>query len=218
MRIVVHRLGRGANPSCISKIKPRAKPAAVVTSANPLLQGNAQPDHWLFAQYAGCNVDAAVRKAAGPDLETAVKPLTCPVGSAVSTFSFDLKTFDFIVHTCTPKRGTNRWRSLLSSAVSSTVAVAIEHGAKSLVLPALGCGVQQLSPREAAPIILNAAVETARRDTAEGVAKDEDKRRHFQLDYLEIAVWDRDTLISAFCNAAGELVAVERGRATLCVV
>ena len=86
MRIIVRRLGKKRAARCVTAVMPWRRPAALVTSTNPTMEGNAQPDHWHFSKYDGHNVDGAVREAAGPGLVEVARGLNCPVGSAVVTW------------------------------------------------------------------------------------------------------------------------------------
>jgi O-acetyl-ADP-ribose deacetylase (regulator of RNase III) len=103
---------------------------ALITSANDSLVGNGQPTYWRFVSRV--NVDGALRKLAGPELEQAclaIEPLPatlssgirrdltrwtsgvkhgpskvvrCPAGAAVSTPAFGAVLADHVVHAVVP--------------------------------------------------------------------------------------------------------------------
>jgi len=139
-----------------SFLKP---PIAIVTSANPKLNGNAQPNHWLFRQYEGTNVDPHIRKAAGQELMheigcmKSIDGIRCPVGNAISSSAYDLRpNYDLLIHTVTPRMGMKNWKSLLLQCYAQSIQIARNKGMRSIAFPALGCGVHQLPPESVAPI------------------------------------------------------------------
>lgn len=105
---------------------------AIVNAANCSLAG-------------GGGVDGAIHRRGGPAImeETARRyPQGCPTGSAVITSAGNLQA-RFVVHAVGPVwRGGQAGESqLLQSAYRRACQLASEHGAASIALPALSCGV-----------------------------------------------------------------------------
>ncbi|MEJ5866835.1 macro domain-containing protein [Pseudokineococcus sp. 5B2Z-1] len=114
---------------------------AVVTAANQALKG-------------GGGVDAAVHRAAGPELVRASRALApCPTGSAAVTPAFDLAPVRWVVHAVGPRyRGRPQDAELLASAYTSSLARADEVGARSLAFPSISTGVYGYPDEEAARV------------------------------------------------------------------
>lgn len=120
---------------------------AVVTAANSELRG-------------GGGVDAAVHRAAGPELLAACRAIGgCAVGDAVATPGFRLRA-RWVVHAVGPvwQGGTAGEAELLASAYRRSLEVAAEVGARSVAFPAISTGVYGYPRDEAAEI----AVRTVR--------------------------------------------------------
>ncbi|KAJ1618693.1 hypothetical protein T492DRAFT_445867 [Pavlovales sp. CCMP2436] len=146
----------------------RARPAALVTSANPHLSGEASPSYW---QFAGRNsADGAIRLAAGPLLEAELqqihgRPLT--PGSAIAT-SAGLLEAEMLVHAIAPDRlygaapgsGTNPLAQL-RSCYESALQLADEAGMQSITFPPIGCGVRGWPPALSAKAAIQAFEERA---------------------------------------------------------
>ena len=112
---------------------------AVVTAANEGLRG-------------GGGVDAAVHRAAGPELLRACRPLApCPAGSAVVTPAFDLAPVRWVVHAVGPIwSGSAVDEQRLRSAYLAALARADEVGARSVAFPSISTGVYGYPVAEAA--------------------------------------------------------------------
>lgn len=109
---------------------------AIVNAANPMLLG-------------GGGVDGAIHAAAGPDLLAAcraipeVRPgVRCPTGQARITPGFGLMA-RFVIHTVGPvfQDGQQGEGELLASCYRQSLALAREHGVRSIAFPAIGTGV-----------------------------------------------------------------------------
>jgi O-acetyl-ADP-ribose deacetylase (regulator of RNase III) len=108
---------------------------AIVNAANERLLG-------------GGGVDGAIHRAAGPELLQAcravpeVRPgVRCPTGEARLTPGFRLPA-RFVIHTVGPVwRGGHRAEDeLLASCYRSALALAAEHGMRTIAFPAISCG------------------------------------------------------------------------------
>jgi len=120
---------------------------AIVTAANSSLAG-------------GGGVDGAIHRAAGPELYAACQKIGgCPTGEARITPGFKLKA-PWVIHAVGPiwRGGMENEAALLASAYSTSLALAHEHGCRSIALPAISCGVYGYPVPEAIKI----AIETVR--------------------------------------------------------
>jgi O-acetyl-ADP-ribose deacetylase len=97
----------------------------------------------------GGGVDGAIHTAAGPELLRAcravpeVRPgVRCPTGEARITPGFRLRA-RFVIHTVGPvwHGGNHGEHELLASSYQKSLALAVEHGAKSIAFPAISTGV-----------------------------------------------------------------------------
>jgi O-acetyl-ADP-ribose deacetylase len=109
---------------------------AIVNAANRLMLG-------------GLGVDGAIHAAAGPELLGAclaipeVEPgIRCPTGEARITPGFRLPA-RYVIHTVGPvwHGGGVREPELLASCYQSTLALARQHGCRTVAFPAISCGV-----------------------------------------------------------------------------
>ncbi len=133
----------------------RQETAAVVTAANSRLAG-------------GGGVDAAVHKAAGPELLRACRGIyreqgECLPGNAVLTPAFRLNA-RFVIHAVGPvwpldapatERG-NELKETLYLAYQNSLKLAFEKGCKSIAFPCISTGIYHFPKRLAAPIALAA--------------------------------------------------------------
>lgn len=109
---------------------------AIVNAANERMLG-------------GGGVDGAIHRAAGPALLAAcrevpeVRPgVRCPTGESRITPGFDLPA-RFVIHTVGPiyHDGTRGESDLLASCYATSLALAHDHGLRSIAYPAISCGV-----------------------------------------------------------------------------
>jgi O-acetyl-ADP-ribose deacetylase (regulator of RNase III) len=120
---------------------------AIVNAANERMLG-------------GGGVDGAIHRAAGPELRAAcervaeVRPdVRCPTGEARITPGFRLAA-KWVIHTVGPVYRGAESRAALASAYRASLALAREHGARTVAFPAISCGVYGYPMREAADVAL----------------------------------------------------------------
>jgi O-acetyl-ADP-ribose deacetylase (regulator of RNase III) len=121
---------------------------AIVNAANETLLG-------------GGGVDGAIHRAAGPELLAECRRLGgCPTGEARITGGHRLPA-RHVIHTVGPvyRGGQHGEAQRLASAHRSSLALAAQHGLRSLAFPAISCGVYGYPPELAAAIALATVAE-----------------------------------------------------------
>lgn len=114
--------------------------------------------------WGGGGVDGAIHDAAGERLDEACAEIRrarggCPVGQAVLTPGFNLPA-RHIIHTVGPvwHGGTRGEPELLASCYTRSLALAEEHGLRSLAFPAISTGVYGYPPEAACAVAWTAVL------------------------------------------------------------
>lgn len=122
---------------------------AIVNAANSRLAG-------------GGGVDGAIHRRGGPDImaETRAKYADgCPTGSAVITGAGHLPA-RYVIHAVGPvwAGGARGEAELLAAAYRRCLELAVEHGCRSIALPALSAGAYRYPIDQAARVALASAI------------------------------------------------------------
>ncbi len=118
--------------------------------------------HWDLA--GGQGTDGSIHHKAGPRLLAASRLLGgCAIGDAVITEGFDLPA-KHVIHAVGPvwERGELNEAYYLDSAYRRSLALAVDHGCKSVSFPSISTGAFCYPMRLAAPIAMAAIVDFLR--------------------------------------------------------
>ena len=126
---------------------------AVVNAANSGLAG-------------GGGVDGAIHRRGGPEImrdTDARYPEGCPTGSAVISTSGKLPA-KYVIHAVGPvwSGGQRGEAGLLAGAYRRSLELAVEHGCRSIALPALSTGAYRFPMDQAARIAVSTAIDFLR--------------------------------------------------------
>lgn len=119
------------------------------------------------ALLAGGGVCGAIHRAAGPALQQAcnrvkeVDGVRCPTGEARITTAGNLPA-RYVIHAVGPRYGIDpQPHALLASAYHHSYTLALEHGCRSVAVPAISCGIFGYPLDEAARIAITTSLEPA---------------------------------------------------------
>jgi O-acetyl-ADP-ribose deacetylase (regulator of RNase III) len=116
----------------------------------------------------GGGVDGAIHRAAGPELQEELNRIGgCPTGQAVITKAYRLKA-KRIIHAVGPvwHGGKQGEAELLASCYRTALALAVEHGLKTVAFPAISTGIYGYPLAEAASVAVTTVADMLDRHAA----------------------------------------------------
>ena len=140
---------------------PALDPVRIVTADITTLDVDAIVNAANERMLGGGGVDAAIHRAAGPELKRAcrnvdeVRPgVRCPTGESRITPGFELPA-RHVIHTVGPvwHGGESGEPELLASCYRSALELGREHGVRTIAFPAISCGVYGYPPDRAASVV-----------------------------------------------------------------
>lgn len=154
---------------------------AIVNAANSQLAG-------------GGGVDGAIHRRGGPEImrdTDARYPQGCPTGSAVISTAGKLPA-KFVIHAVGPvwSGGQRGEPELLAGACRRSLELALEHGCRSIALPALSTGAYRYPMDQAAGVALSTAIDFL--------------KQHGQPELVRFVLFDA-AAYGAFATALAEL-------------
>ena len=154
----------------------KMKTDAIVNAANTSLLG-------------GGGVDGAIHRAAGPELLAECETLNgCRTGEAKITKGYKLKA-KYVIHTPGPIWRGGKWgeAELLANCYKNCLALAKEHGVKTIAFPSISTGVYRFPVDQAAKIAVGEILNGLNNDDAieqVTIVCFDDKTKEFYLDAL----------------------------------
>ncbi len=115
--------------------------------------------HWRLNKGAG--TDGTIHSKGGPRIYEECRRIGgCPIGDAVITTGGNLKA-RYVIHAVGPvwRGGDEHEPELLASAYRRSLAVAVEHGLRSISFPSISTGAFCYPIRLAAPVALKAILD-----------------------------------------------------------
>ncbi|TKB47051.1 macro domain-containing protein [Thalassotalea mangrovi] len=155
-----------------------AKVDAIVNAANPRMLG-------------GGGVDAAIHRAAGPELLSvckkvpAINGIRCPFGEARITSAGNLAA-KYVIHTAGPIYQSDKTpQQTLAASYQNALTLALDHHCKSIAFPAISCGIYGYPIEEAAEI----AIDVCQRPDYSGL-----NIQFYLFNDAIMAIWNRELI------------------------
>jgi O-acetyl-ADP-ribose deacetylase len=108
----------------------------------------------------GGGVCGAIFEAAGNELEYECLAIGhCEQGDAVLTDAYNLKNAQGIIHAVGPKYGESYYESTLYSCYQRSLEIARENDYRTIIFPAISCGIYGVPIEEGAKIAIEAIID-----------------------------------------------------------